>query len=298
MPYHGGMSRVARTSWIGVVVAGCVVVAACASTESSFERPKRFRVISYNVLVAYGDYRVGNPYLPGADRKSNILRFLANERPDVVAFQELNGYTPELLLADAKTFGHEHAVMLKANGYPTGLTSRYPIEVVERKLGGMHHGLMRVRTGRIDFVVVHLWPFKGQERLREVTPALAMVARARDERRPVIMLGDFNAVSRIDVPLFNAAAKARYRRLHWEHDERRLPRTDVLDACAATGLVDVWGEHRGELATLPLPRIDFILASTELAQRSIDARWIANDTVLKYSDHPAVVADFDWDPVR
>ena len=278
-----------------------VGVSSCGSVPASPEptpqptlQPPHFRVVSYNVLVAYGNYAIGDPYHPGAQRKANILCFLADEKPDVVAFQELNGYTEEKLLEDAKAWGHTHAVMLKPGGYPTALTSTRPIEVIERKLDGMHHGLMRLRTHGIDFVVVHLWPFKDAARMREVEPALAMSQRARAEGRPTVMLGDFNAVATSDVPLFDDVARERFAKWKWETDADGRPRTDVLDACLATGLVDVWGKHRGTVPSMQVPRIDFVLASPDLATTSTGARWLADPELLKNSDHPAVVADFAW----
>ena len=55
-------------------------------------------------------------------------------------------------------------LMLKETGYPTALTSRSPIEVIERRTDGLHHGLMRCRTAGIDFVVAHLVPHAGAVR--------------------------------------------------------------------------------------------------------------------------------------
>ena len=282
------------TSHRAWIVMLALFLGSCGPEQPEPQTP-RFRVISYNILVGFADHRVGDPYLPGAERKRNITEFLVEEQPDVVAFQEMNGYDPARLQTEAAAWGHEHVELLKAGGYPTAVTSRYPIVVMERRLEGLHHGLLRVRTGGIDFVVVHLWPFKDAARLNEVGAALAMYENARAEGRPCLMLGDFNAVSARDVPTYDVAARERYAKWKWEIREDGLPRTDVIDACLTAGLVDVC-ERQGALPEkMPVARIDFILASPDLAERSTGARWLAAPDLLKNSDHPAVVAEFDWE---
>jgi len=258
----------------------------------SAQDPHRFRVVSYNVLVGFQNHRVGSPYRPGTERKKNIVSWLADQAPDVVALQEMNGYDEGRLRGEATGWGHPYAVMLKTSGYPTALTSKRPIVVVERKLQGLHHGMMVCRTCGIDFVVVHLWPFKGDERLREVKVALTLAAKSREEGRSVVVLGDFNAVSPADIPRFSPAAHERYAGWRWEMRGDK-PDTSVMESLLATGLVDAYAKHREETGPLPLPRIDFVLASPDLAETSTGARWITDADALKNSDHPAVVADFE-----
>ena len=59
-----------------------VVIATLIISTADAQRPSRFRVVSYNVLVGFQDHRVGDPYLPGAERKEKILSFLAEQAPD------------------------------------------------------------------------------------------------------------------------------------------------------------------------------------------------------------------------
>ena len=58
------------------------------------------------------------------------------------------------LRKEASSWGHSYAATLKEDGYIVGLTSKYPIEVVERLLADMHHGLLHCRTAGIDCFVV------------------------------------------------------------------------------------------------------------------------------------------------
>ena len=59
------------------------------------------------------------------------------------------------------------------------------------------------------------------------------------------------------------------------------------------GAVDVVAARPdGVPEQLPLPRIDFVLASPALAERCTYARWYCDDALLELSDHPPVLADF------
>ena len=81
----------------------------------------RLTIMSYNVLYGFDKGK-------GLDAGA---RWIAKQRPDVLALQELNGFTPAKLAEAARRWGHEHAVILKEDGFPVGLTSRFPIEVIE-----------------------------------------------------------------------------------------------------------------------------------------------------------------------
>ena len=275
-------------SALGVYVAFLVVL-------TPAQEPHRFRVVSYNVLVGFADHRVGDPYLKGAERKANVNAWVAAQEPDVVALQEMNGYDESSLRAYAAGWGHPYGVMLKTRGYPTALTSKRPIRVVERRMSGLHHGMMVCRTCDIDFIVVHLWPFKGDKRLTEISVALELYEEARSAGRRVIMLGDFNDVSPADVDRLSDAARDRHQK--WTGEDGKI-QTAVMQAAFDGGLVDVYAKHRAASGRLPLPRIDFILASPDLAKKSTAGRWVTDPAALKNSDHPAVVADFDLDLPR
>ena len=74
-----------------------------------------------------------------------------DQEADIVSLQELNEYNQAKLAEDAKSYGHAYSVLLKEEGFPTGITSRYPIEDVHRVTEGFHHGLLRVRIKGIYF---------------------------------------------------------------------------------------------------------------------------------------------------
>ena len=271
-----------------------VLVAMLLIPTGLAQKTPALRVVSYNVLVGFGNHRVGEPYRTGTERRKNIVAWLAEQKADVVALQEMNGFTEEKLRDLAAGWDHPYAIMLKESGYPTALTSKEPIVVIDRRLKGIHHGVMVCRTGGIDFVVVHLWPFKDEkQRLHEIEVALELYEKSRSEGREVVMLGDFNAVSPADVKHFSEAARTRLLRWNRELKDGR-PDTSVIQSVVDAGLVDIYGKHRPQGKELPLPRIDFVFASPDLARLSRDGRWRTDPEALLDSDHPAVVADFDY----
>ncbi len=256
-----------------------------------------YRVITFNVLVGFNDYRVGDPYLPGAERKQAAYEWLEEQQPDLVGLQEMNGYTLEELQTDAKAWGHDHAVLLKENGYDIALTAKRPIEVVERVTDGFHHGLLHCRVDGIDVFVTHFYPGKeNQRRMQEMAAVLERMQQVMDDERPCLVMGDLNALSPQDDSLFGETAR------HWHVDLWQWPLTDgkpyynVLQQALDAGLVDAWVKHRPEdQPQFPgRPRIDYVLASPEFAARSRAAEWVESEEMHKLSDHPPVVADFDW----
>ena len=158
------------------------------------------RVISYNVLEGFKN---------APQRREQVIAWLKAQGPDVVALQELNGYSEEQLLADARQWGHEYAVLLKRNGYPTGLTSRTPISAVERVLEGYHHGTIHARTADLDFIVAHLSPLDYRVRRAEAQQIADWVGRLTKAGREVIVLGDLNSTSPLDQERYEASGNAR-----------------------------------------------------------------------------------------
>ncbi len=127
------------------------------TTEES--KAEKLRIITHNVW--YGFTKKTQP------RYANWKRWMKAQAPDVVALQELNTYTEERLRADAASWGHPHSVLLKEDGFPTGITSRYPIHDVKLIRQGFHHGLLRCRIQGVWLYVIHFHPSNFQFRIDE-----------------------------------------------------------------------------------------------------------------------------------
>ena len=86
---------------------------------------KTLKVITYNIWNGFD-------WGKDVDRKEKLVTWVKAQNPDVMALQELCGYTQEQLLIDAKKWGHNYAQILKTTGYSVGITSKEPIEVKEK----------------------------------------------------------------------------------------------------------------------------------------------------------------------
>ncbi len=264
------------------------------------------RLISYNVW--YGFTKV-------PERKTTWLAWMDKQHPDIVSLQELNGYTEQKLALDARHYGHNYSVLLKEEGFPTGITSRYPIEDIHRIKEGFHHGLMRVRIRGIYIYVIHLHPSNWEIRRSEINQILENIEGLPTDSK-VILAGDFNTFSPLDStyyahgrlePFFNDRDLL-YKEKNLNHGQLDY---SVIQEIMDFGFIDLEASKRnsshvfsGSFPTLiekegehgDQRRLDFIFASKNLVNNVNSARIIANDSTNILSDHLPVVVD--WDPVR
>ncbi len=277
------------------------------------EKPRKatLKVMTYNIW---------NGFDWGKDsvRRRQTVQWIAEQAPDVVALQELCGYTEEQLKMDAAQWGHAYTQLLKTEGYPTGITSNQPIDIVEKKVDTFWHGLLHVRTYGIDFYVVHLSPADVDFRLLEARQITARIQEGAPEH--FIILGDFNGHSPMDAQAMELKTGLRERRTPKEGAQYSNLRLGEFDYAAmseflalpavdlALGRVDLVAEGH----TFPTPvlvglydqteqtviqnrvRIDYILASPELAKSCTGLQIFNQRGTHDLSDHYPVMAEFEW----
>ena len=270
-----------------------------------------FKIISYNVLYGFNHHQsqeLGAGWLAGQD-------------PDVVALQELNGWTQETLGQLARAWGHPHVALLKEDGFPVGLTSREPIEVLGRHLEEMHHGWLHCRTSGSHFLVVHLSPFKYQHRQLEAAAITAKVAELRADGASVVVLGDFNAHSPLDRKQLDRSTGLLEKRRTGDAEHAHVQNLNdgqfdfsVMQAFLDVGLEDSCRKQISEATTkygtIPsrisgrtaaeqqddLSRIDFILLSEDLAGSVTSSAMPHTDVLLnQVSDHIPVIVTLKRD---
>jgi exodeoxyribonuclease III len=186
---------------------------------------------------------------------------------------------------------------VKKGGYIVGLTSREPITVIERHLEGMHHGSLHARTMGVDCFVVHLSPFSYEHRQREASMIVRRVKKSLDAERPVIVLGDFNALSPQDIDAYEGdeAMLGRMRASDAQHDHVENLKEGQIDYSVMqnfldAGLIDLYAKHRGSDAEPGRRRIDYILGSPDLSDRLERADWLVGKPFASMSDHPPTSA--------
>ncbi len=264
-------------------------------------------------------YNIWNGFDWGKDtvRKENWIRWIREKDPDVLALQELCGYTEAQLKADAAQWGHDYVVILKTEGYPTGLTSKRPILVKERTEEKFWHGLLHAETWGIDFVVVHLSPADCDFRLKEANMIIEKVKETNNDQ--YIILGDFNSHSPFDESLLkqNQTLLKHYRKgVSDKYSNLRLGKFDysVISAFLALPAIDVTSRfiEVADRFTFPTPvligsyrnnreevaqtreRIDYILTSPVLSPSCINVTIYNQGEADTFSDHYPVLAEFDF----
>ncbi len=268
------------------------------------EPPETLKVLTHNVW--YGFTKKSEP------RYTHWKTWMAAQAADVVALQELNSYTEDKLAADAAAWGHQHSVLLKTDGFPTGITSRFPITDVQRLREGFHHGLLRCRIAGIWFYVIHFHPSNYARRIEEAGLLQQNAASLPEQDPRIVLIGDFNGFSPVD-------------RRHYDQDSRLVPFFQQLDAknkdarnlnhghldyggleaILAQGYVDLLDQHRDPAevfqGTFPTPlvsdedhgtdrRIDYIFASPSLAPATVSVSILRDAVTEGLSDHYPVTA--------
>ena len=275
---------------------------------------KNFKVIAYNIW---------NGFDWGKDmvRRTKCINWISKQNPNVVALEELCGYTPEKLKEDAKKWGHDYSVLLKTSGYPVGLTSKYPIKIKERILEGLGHGALHCETMGIDFLVVHLNPASALKRRMEAKILLKKLEAIKSENENYVVLGDFNAHSPFDAHLYceNGSLLMKYRKNNADSVEGNLVNNSfdyaVISSFLSTGMEDVVQkfssgmEEKGSYPTRVfedvqelkkekqsvdnIERIDYVFVSPKLGASCTGAKISNGSENFFLSDHYPVVASFN-----
>jgi len=291
------------------LIIGIALLAVLYSCDSKKKHSNQvshhLKIISYNVW--YGFTKV-------PERKETWLRWMRAQRPDIVSLQELNEYNPQKLAEDAKSYGHAYSTLLKEEGFPTGITSRYPIEDIQKTTEGFHHGLLRVKIGQIYFYVIHLHPSNWKTRKDEIRQILLNIDELPSDSQ-VVLAGDFNTFSPLDsvyyshgrLEPFFGERDVLYKEINLNNG--KLDYT-VIQEIMDYGLVDVEASSRtssytfsGSFPTLvekegehgDQRRLDYVFVSKNLVDNVAKAKIIANDTTLILSDHLPVLVKLNMD---
>jgi len=280
------------------------------STVITQESHTNLKVMTYNIW---------NGFDWGKDtiRKENWIRWVQDKNPDVLALQELCGYTEEKLQADAVKWGHHYVTLLKTEGYPTGLTSRKPITIKDRVLDELWHGLLHCETYGIDFFVVHLSPADCDFRFKEANRIVEKVRKCKSDK--FMILGDFNAHSPFDGELLkhNKSLLRKYTKNNSDkYSNLRLGGFDfsVVSTFIALPAIDVSTKYIDitERYTFPSPvligsyrktmdavkqtreRIDYIFTSPIISISCTNVTVYNKGEAETFSDHYPIMAEFNF----
>lgn len=291
-----------RTLFFSLIILGCSI--------SGFSQIKvePLKVMTYNIW---------NGFDWGKDtaRQESLIKWVKEQNPDVLALQELCGYTEETLRKDAARWGHPYVQILKESGYPTGLTSKDPIELIEKNVDNFWHGLLHCKTFGIDFFVVHLSPSDSDTRLREAQQIKSRIQELQNES--FIILGDFNSHSPFDAYWLESKKNLRESMTKEKNDKYSNLRLGEFDYASMAEFLSIpaidLSLGKADLeASFTFPtnaliglydqtpetilqnrvRIDYILASPALAQSSLKVKIFNHGAPEKLSDHFPMMVEF------
>ena len=278
--------RTPRNNTTMIVVAWTVIAASLLGCSAFAEETETFKLVNWNVLY-------------GFNHKKSVKQganWIKKQAADVVALQELNGHNQTGFKELAAEWRHDHAAILKKGGFPVGLTSNQPIEVIERRVKDFHHGYLHCKTHGIHFFVVHFWPGKYWEADWILDKTAPLIERGEK----VIILGDFNGNSRKDEDFLIANATLRKRDYTF------------VDKVEAKGFVDIVHKHDPEAkisqpSSITIPRwtkdlkelklkryrIDFVFADKSFAEQSHSGTISLAREIETISDHYPVIVEFN-----
>ncbi|SMC89803.1 endonuclease/exonuclease/phosphatase family protein [Pedobacter africanus] len=254
----------------------------------SGQAQNKTRIISYNILEGMKtDTTKG---------KQDFVKWLKSENPDILALQECNKFTQKSLEELARSYGHPYAVLLREQGYPVALTSKYPIVNVEKVTDNMHHGFIQAKIKDLNIIVLHLSPHKYWKRREEIDVILATIAAARQQDKWVVM-GDFNSLSPLDKDnyadgkyterLKEAAKKYSF---HENLVEGKYLDFEVQKRILEFGLHDT-AKEKAKGNEPKANRIDYIYVSKDLMPFVTKSQFIKDDFTATHSDHVPVIME-------
>lgn len=270
-----------------------IIITALSCTAAGAQHLK---VLSYNILEGMKtDTTKG---------KQLFVEWVKDKNPDVVALQECNGFTQLTLEALAASWGHNYAVIVKESGYPTGITSRYPIINIQKTNENMTHGFITCWINGYNFCVLHLNPHKYLKRRAEIAQVLQTLALRHPENK-WLMMGDLNSLSPLDsnrVNKTNFVARQKEAAAKLSHvsnlQDGQVVDYQVQQKILDAGFIDAgrqWDmaeiKRTGKTTINSDTRIDYIYLSKDLAKKLVYCHFIYDDFTKKYSDHKPIIME-------
>lgn len=249
-----------------------------------------FKILSYNVYEGFRN---------DTNRMATFQKWITENSPDVVAFQEFNGLSKAQLVAMAKAVGFPYTVLQKRVGFPLAIMSKHPITSVIKVTEGMQHGMLYAKIADYHFFVTHLDPKVYQKRIAEVDTLLKYIRRVPKNEK-IILMGDFNNMSPLDRAAYANNAKMS---LVFNSEKNNLGTAithngeieyTAIQKLLDYGLIDTWKTFNpvyDKSAPTKIrkhqnyTRIDFIFINEALRAYAIDATLVKDEVTDFLSDH-------------
>mgnify|MGYP000923699853 CR=1 FL=1 len=248
---------------------------------------QKVKILSYNVL--YG--------LKDSVNTERYKQFVSQLDPDIVATQEMNGWTQKTLEKLAGSYGHPYALQSKEEGFPVSLSSKTPLVNFKKVTENMWHAYIYAKVKDIHIFVIHFSPFSYAKRLEEVDNILAQVNELPQDE-PILIMGDFNSLSRADQLQYGEDLLASMKNSEQQHAHIRNLNNgqidySVLDKLQQAGFKDSYYlTHKEFTGSVPTFKDDNgnIKESNKGISKRIDFLW-CNPVAAKLVTKSEVVKD-------
>ncbi len=254
----------------------------------------KLRLLSYNVLEG----------LQQSDKKRRLfIDWVKRHDPDIICYQELNSFTLQSLSRLAKKYHHPYSAMYKIDNYPVGISSKYPIEGIEKlKMKGSVHGCILAQVLGINIFTVHLSPGSLTKRIEEMK-GLAAKAKFFSSNSYTIFAGDFNSFSEFNKNTYST---------NWHDAMSEMKPNVTQDFTVTNTLLDMgytdsytlfhdkfersapttkYFKHPDQWQGV---RYDYVFLSPALSRFCISSDIIKDDTTDHLSDHYPNIVDFKF----
>ncbi len=283
-----------------------IIISLFAFMGSAAIAQQKIKILSYNVL-----YGLQKDSVQNIERYKQLVREL---QPDIVATQEMNGWTQKTLEELAKSYGHPYALQSKEEGFPVALTSKTPLVNFKKVTENMWHSYIYAKVRGIHVFVIHFSPFSYQKRLEEVTNIIAQAAEI-PAHEPILIMGDFNSLAASDRDHYGVDLLQDLKER--EKNEARVRNLNngqidysVLNKLVEAGFKDSYKVlHKEFESSLPTfksgkaqikqtnsgtpKRIDFLWCNDAAASRLTKSIILKNERTHYISDHYPVYVEID-----
>jgi exodeoxyribonuclease-3 len=251
------------------------------------------KILQYNVLEGFkGDSLIQNQY----------IAWVKEINPAIIAYQEMNGFTQKKLENFAIRYGHDYSVLLKTDGYPVALSSKFPILNVQKVIDNMHHGYIYAHTANLHIFVIHFSPHQWTKRKAEVRQILAHAALLPQNER-ILITGDFNSFSPSDSAVYDKERLKSYT-LYEEKNKHIRNLKDgkfdfsVISAIEMAGYKDLFKRFHSDFIQSSVgsrQRIDFMFGNKVLVKGAMSNEIIIDSATQKLSDHYPTLGVFKFE---
>lgn len=260
------------------------------------ERNKENRIgvtLSNQDVLKVMSYNIEEGFKNSAQRRQEFANWIETYDPDIILLQEMQHFTDASFASFAETYGHDHAVLTKTVGFPTGITSKTPITNIRKvvQTGVLHHGYVTGVTAGIRVFSAHLCPFEvGNERNvhnidRKDEIQIIMNDAAQYSSGSVIIGADLNDHNTFDRDSYGAGYRYAGRdhtvyntlKSHNYHDTYPLLNSEFK---ATIPVADIASNGPNEGA-----RIDYIFVNDNMRNSVVFSDIIQSAYTDKFSDH-------------